>query len=243
MFVDKKSPVPVYYQLSAVIRRKIREGEFPEGALIPSERELSESLGISRMTVRQALTLLVNEGVLVREKGKGTFVSREKIVQRNIMSFSDTVRAKGMTPSTTVLYFEKHAGDVEINKLLEIPEGEALYRLKRLRLADAKPIAIEESYLPERYFPNLEQYDLKASLYSLLRDAYAMKVHYMDNTLAASQPTKEERALLKLSASVPVLRISGLNYSASGMKLFYEKDVYRSDEYNYSARIFMHATP
>lgn len=239
MYIDKKSPIPVYFQLKNIISDKIKAGEFPEGGLIPSERDLGENLGISRMTVRQALSQLVSEGVLYREKGKGTYVSKSKIVQRNIMSFSDTVRNKGLTPSTNVLHFEKISDRTDIKEILGLQENESLYNIKRLRLANDLPIAIEEVFIPERYCPQLEKHDLKSSLYKLLKEEYSLVINYMDNSIEAARATKKERKLLGLEDSIPVLHISSVSHNDAGMKLFYEKDVYRSDEYNYNVRIYM----
>ena len=239
MHIDKKSPIPVYYQLKSLIMGKIKDGEFPEGSLIPSERDLGEDLGISRMTVRQALNQLVAEGVLYREKGRGTFVSKGKIVQRNIMSFSETVRNKGLTPSTAVLYFKKISDGLDIKRMLNINEDEKLYNFKRLRLADNIPIAIEEVFIPERYCPGLEAFDLKSSLYRLLKEEYSLNVSFIDNVIGAAKPSREEKKLLELTDSTPVLRITNLSYNDAGVRLFYEKDVYRSDEYNYNIRIYM----
>ena len=239
MHIDKKSPIPVYYQLKNIILKKIKDGEFTEGSLIPSERDLGESLNISRMTVRQALNQLVSEGVLYREKGKGTFVAREKIVQRNIMSFSDTVRSKGLVPSTVVLHFEKISDCPDIKNLLNLQDTEYLYNIKLLRLANDLPIAIEEAFIPETHCPRLETFDLKSSLYKLLKDEYELSISYIDNVISAGRPAKDEKKLLGLTDATPVLRITSISHSEDGRKLFYEKDVYRSDEYNYNARIFM----
>lgn len=239
MYIDKKSPIPVYFQLKNIIAGKIRNGEFPEGGLIPSERDLGESLNISRMTVRQALNQLVSEGVLYREKGKGTFVSRSKIVQRNIMSFSETVRRKGLTPSTDVLYFGKMSCTPEIAELLDRKENEGIYHIKRLRLANDVPIAIEEVFIPEMFCPDIEKHDLKSSLYKLLKEEYSLVVSYMDNSIEAAKVSREEKKLLGITDSIPVLRITSVNHNDVGLKLFYERDVYRSDEYNYNVRIYM----
>lgn len=238
MFIDKKSPIPVYYQLKNIILKKIKDGEFSEGSHIPSERELGESLNISRMTVRQALNQLVSEGVLYREKGRGTFVSKGKIVQRNIMSFSDTVRNRGLVPSTVVLHFKKIQDRLDIKDLLNLREDDCLYNIKRLRLANELPIAIEEVFIPERYCHGLEAFDLKSSLYKLLMEEYSLTISYMDSIIEAAKPIKEEKKLLDLSDSTPILRITSISHNDSGTKLFYEKDIYRSDEYNYNVRIF-----
>lgn len=237
MYVDKKSPIPVYYQLKNIILKKIQSGEFPDGSIIPSERDLGESLDISRMTVRQALNQLVSEGVLYREKGRGTFVSRSKIEQRNIMSFSETVRLKGMVPTTRVLFFKKEEPEEGIRSVLELKEGQPVYTLKRLRLADNTPVAIEENFIPEKYCPGLERFDLASSLYNLIKMEYSFAVYNIDNVIEASKPSKEEKELLNISSGIPVLKTTGINYTESGLKLFYEKSVYRSDEYKYSIRI------
>lgn len=239
MYINKKSPIPVYYQLKNIILKKIGEGEYAPGSLIPSERDLGESLNISRMTVRQALNQLVSEGVLYREKGKGTFVSKGKIQQNNIMSFSDTVRQKGLMPSTEIIAFQKELERYDIKEILEIGRDEVIYVIKRLRLANDLPIAIEEAFIPEKYCPGLEDFDLKSSLYRIIKEQYSYTVNYIDNTIEASRPTKEEKELLKVNASLPILRINGISYTETGLKLFYEKDVYRSDEYSYNVRIYM----
>lgn len=239
MHIDKKSPIPVYYQLRNIILNKIKSTEYSEEGLIPSERELSELLGISRMTVRHALSQLVNEGFLYREKGKGTFVAKKKIVQVNITSFSETVKRRGLIPSTEILYFNKNVENHDIKKILDLEIDEPLYNLKRLRLANLKPIGIEEVFLPEKYFHEFEKHDLTSSLYSIIRDKYSHTISYIDNTIQAENPTKEEKILLKITSNTPILKVSGIRYSVEGIKLFYQNDIYRSDEYDYNVRIFM----
>jgi Transcriptional regulators len=239
MYVDKKSPIPVYYQLKNIILKKIQSGEYAEGSLIPSERDLGESLDISRMTVRQALNQLVAEGILYREKGRGTFVSRSKIEQRNIMSFSDTVAMKGLVPTTRVLYFSKINIDEDIAAILGIKANEKVYVIKRLRLASGVPVGIEEDFIPEKYCSNLEEFDLTLSLYKLFKDEYSYTINYIDNVIESSKPTKEEREQFGISGNVPVLRITGVNYTETDIRLFYERSVYRSDEYKYNVRVYV----
>ena len=103
--IHRNSPIPIYYQLKEILLKKIRTGEWVPGALIPSERELCETYGISRMTARQAISDLVNEGVCYREQGRGTFVSPRKIQQQlqHLSGFTDDIRARGQLPGTKVL--------------------------------------------------------------------------------------------------------------------------------------------
>ncbi len=239
MFIDKKSPVPVYYQLKNIILEKIKSGEYPEGSIIPSERELSENLGISRMTARQAINQLASEQYLVREKGKGTFVNKIKFEQRNIMSFSETVKRLGMVPTTRILELSRESECFGVREMLDLEPGQEIFRIKRLRLADENPIAVEEVYIPERLCPGIDRLELTKSLYDLLKSNYSIDISYIDNKIEAIKADSECRRLLMLSAGIPALKISGISYTKEGEKLFYERDVYRADKYNYSVRIYM----
>lgn len=237
MYINKKSPIPVYFQLRNIIINKIEQGEYELGSIIPSERDLAEQLSISRMTVRQALSQLVNEGVLYREKGRGTFVSKIKFEQKNIMSFSDTVRKRGMEPKTEVLNFGLTEAGKFICEILDLNENEKVYNIKRLRLADSNPIAIEEAFIPQKYCPDMKMEDLYKSLYKLLKQKYSYTISFIDNDIQAALPTKEEKSLLNISSIIPILNISGVNYTEEGLKLYFERSVYRSDEYKYNVRV------
>lgn len=243
MILDKSSSIPVYYQLKEIIQNRIQSGEYVEGGSIPSERELAKDFGISRMTVRQALNQMVAEGLLVREKGRGTFVAKHKIQQKNISSFSETVRAKGMVPSTKVLYFKKEAAGDEVSNSLDISKDTQVYAVKRLRLANDIPVGLEQVFIPVDFCPDLESHQLEASLYQLISEKYGISIDYMDNIIEASVTTTDERKLLNISTSTPVLRITGVSFILGGRKFSYERDIYRADQYSYNARIFLNRNP
>src|SRR2546430_3827104 len=145
--IVRKSPLPRYYQLKEIMREKISSGEWQPGDLIPSERELGEQYGISRMTARQAITELVNEGLFYREQGKGTFVSRHKITQQliRLTGFTEDIKARGQRPCTKVISAQMFAADETTAEKLRIDPGTLIFRLQRLRLADDEPLAIELS--------------------------------------------------------------------------------------------------
>src|SRR5689334_2042278 len=169
--IIRKGPLPRYYQLKEIMREKIRAGEWKPGDLIPSERELGEQYGISRMTARQAITELVNEGLFYREQGKGTFVSRHKTTQQllHLTGFTEDIRARGQQPGTRVLAAKMCPADETIAEHLHIRTGQAVFCLHRLRLANDEPLAVEHAYLS---FPGSERLvddDLEThSLYRLL---------------------------------------------------------------------------
>src|SRR2546426_12519287 len=147
--IYRNSPLPRYYQLKEIMRERVRAGEWQPGDLIPSERELGETYGISRMTARQAITDLVNEGLFYREQGKGTFVSQNKITQQliRLTGFTEDIRARGQRPGTKVISAEMHPADEATAEKLRIDHGTPIFRLQRLRLVD------EESVTP-KVFPD-----------------------------------------------------------------------------------------
>ena len=241
MYIDKSSPIPAYFQLMNSLKQKISEGEFPVGGAIPSERELADTLNISRMTVRQALSQLVQEGVLKREKGRGTFVSAPKIEQDNIMSFSDAVRMRGITPITKLLHLSKDAASAQLCSLLDLKENEMVYHVKRLRIAGETPVGIEQNFIPEKFCPRLEQYDLTASLYNIFKTEYGFSIRHVDHVIEAGKPSKDERELLHVTPSASILKVNCLNFTDGNFKLFYEESIYRSDEYQYKLRVFVNS--
>src|SRR5574340_1853875 len=131
--IYKNSPLPRYYQRKEIMRERVQSNEWKPGDLIPSERELSEKYGISRMTARQAITDLVNEGLFYREQGKGTFVSQRKITQQliRLTGFTEDIRARGQRPGTKVLSAEMRPADEEIAERLHIRLGEMIFLVDR----------------------------------------------------------------------------------------------------------------
>lgn len=148
--INKNSPIPIYYQLGEQIKALIEKGELKPGDALPPEREFAEKYQISRMTVRQAFTQLVNEGYLYRMQGKGTFVAERKIEQllQGVTSFSEDMKARGLEPSSELIRFEMQPAAASIAEQLSIDESDPVYEIERIRLADGVPMALETSYLP-----------------------------------------------------------------------------------------------
>jgi GntR family transcriptional regulator len=230
-----KPHIPTYVKIKDIIQRKIESGELVPGAPLPSERALAEAHGLSRMTVRQALSELVAAGALYREQGRGTFVSARKMQQRNISSFSETVRSKGFTPHTKVIGFTTVKPPADIAEKLMVT-GE-VHRALRIRLADETPVAVEEVFIPPHICPGLKISDLTASLYSLIGDVFGHKIGSADSSVSAHHPSARQQQYLGITRNTPVLKIDSLYYSASGTTLYYERAVYRADMYEYNIRI------
>jgi GntR family transcriptional regulator len=238
--IYRNSPVPRYHQLKEILREKIRAGELKPGDLIPSERELSETYGISRMTARQAITELVNEGVFYREQGKGTFVTRNKITQQlmRLTGFTEDIRARGQQPSTRVLACRMCSADEVAAERLRISPGQPIVCLQRLRLADGEPLAVEFSHLSFKGCERLLEEDLEQhSLYRLLETKFVLPLMEAEQELEAGLAGNEEAQLLNIPLGSSVLYIRRTTYTERDQPIEYAKSIYRGNKYVFYARL------
>jgi GntR family transcriptional regulator len=232
--INRISPVPRYHQLKEILRERIRRGDWKPGDLIPSERELSVTYHISRMTARQAVTELVNEGVFYREQGKGTFVSRHKITQTltHLSGFSEDMAARGQHPSSKVLSAQMWPADEITAERLRVPVGTAIVRLERLRMADGEPLAIECSQLSFPDCAQLLEEDLEHhSLYRLLESKFGIPLMEAEQEIEAGLATDEEAHLLNITAGDAVLRTRRTTYIDRNQPVEYAESVYRGNKY------------
>jgi GntR family transcriptional regulator len=226
--------VPIFAQIRDLIEQAIASGELTPNRRIPSERELSLLLGVSRMTIRQALLAMIADGILYTRSGKGTYVAERKIEQplQRLTSFSQDILARGMRPASRVLEAELLPAPPELAHSLAILPGAELIRIRRLRLADDEPVALETSHLPHAIAPGLLAHDLADhSLYELLRIRYGIEFGSAKQTIEASEATADERGLLLLPRRVPVLRLHRFTSGIDGRVLEFVRAVYRGDRY------------
>ncbi|MCR4431333.1 MAG: GntR family transcriptional regulator [Tepidanaerobacteraceae bacterium] len=232
--LDKKSPIPVYFQLKNFIKEDIEKKKLKPGDPIPSEREYCEKFGISRMTVRQALKELETEGVIVREKGRGSFVAIPRIEQEGLMSFTEMVKARGMRPETEMVEFLKvPAGNLAAT--LGIKAQDYVFKITRLRKADGIPVALETVYIPEEFVPDMEKKNLTGSLYNILKDEYGMEIKGSKTGFSATMSTPYLEKLLELEEPMPLLKVESVN-SAAGLN-YYEISYYRSDHFKITVNL------
>ncbi len=232
--LDRTLPLPMYYQLKELIREELGAGKWQPGDLIPSERELSERYGISRMTARQALTELTNEGLLRREQGKGTFVSEPRIEQRltRLTGFTEDMRKRGLRPGVRVLRLEAMDAPVRVAEALQIEPGVPIVLLERLRLAESTPMAIETGYVYfDRAHKLLEEDYQGGSLYHLLAEKYDVVPTRAEQQIEAALCSQRRRELLELDEVAPVLRTKRVTYEQRGRPFEYVEAIYRADRY------------
>ncbi len=233
--INKNSPIPIYYQIEELLRKQIEEGRFIEGDSIPSERSLSKEYDVSRMTIRQAINNLVSEGILVREKGKGTFVNQEKIEIPlvKLSGFSEDMKMRGLTPSTEIMGLSV----VEITKSESretgIEEGTKCYRVCRLRLADGIPMAYEILTLPKKIFENLDINHISNSFYQYVEKDLKLKIEGAKQTLEPSIANEEESEVLQIKKASPILLLKRMSYLDDGRMFEFVKSIYRGDRYKF----------
>lgn len=236
----KSGPLPRYYQLKEIIRERIRSGEWAPGSLIPSERALCERYGISRMTARQSVGELVTEGLLYREQGKGTFVGRPKIAQQllRLTGFTEDMHAREQRPGAKVLGAEMWPADETAADRLRIKVGQPVFRLRRLRLADSEPLALETSCMSFIGCERLLDNDLERdSLYQLLDVVYDVPPVEAEQELEADLAAADEAELLGVEIGSAVLRTRRVTITRRQLPVEYATSVYRGDKYRFYTRM------
>lgn len=239
--LDRESPTPIFAQIRARLEEAISLGEFVPHQRIPSERQLSDRFGVSRMTVRQALDALTDDRLLYSLPGKGTFVADRKIIEQPLLhltSFTQDILARGMRPSSRLLEGRIMQASFELARLFGLAPTVEIVQVTRLRLADDEPLAIEAVHLPAALVPGLLERDLAAeSLYVILGRDYGLVLASARQTIEAAEPTPDEQRILGLDAPRPVLRISRLTSDSSGRVVEYVRSVYRGDRYHLTVEL------
>lgn len=229
--LDPVSPAPLYLQLQDQIRSAIETGAFPPRLTLPAEREISERMGISRVTVRKAISGLVADGMLVRQQGSGTFVMARFDKQAGkLLSFTEAMTAKGHLVTSKWLGREKASASAEEALALGLGEGAAVYRFHRVRYADAAPLAIEVTAITETALPH--ESAVGASIYEALAQQGQRPVRVMHKLRAMLfEPAQAE--LLGVEAGSPALYIERQGHSRSGQIIEFTKGWYRGDAYDF----------
>lgn len=231
--IDLSSPLPKYYQLKEIIRGMIEAGELREGQLVPSERELCERYGISRMTARQAIIELVNEGALYREQGRGTFVAGKKFQQEGarLNSFTRDMKDRGMTASSEVLGIEVGEAGPVVARMLGIAPGARIIRIERVRDANGEPMALETSHLLYETAEGVLGVDLaERSLYEELRKR-GVRIAGAEQSYEAVLVNDYEAEHLGVPAGSPALLVERVTFDAEDKPFEYVKSTYRADRY------------
>jgi GntR family transcriptional regulator len=202
------------------------------GDAIPSERQLSADLGVSRLTVRAALDELVREGHLVRRRGAGTFVSEPKIAQELTMtSFTEDMRRRGMTPASRTLELRVVQAGARLGRIFHVSPSEPIVVAKRLRLADDETMAIETLHVREALVPGISAEDLEQSFYDLLKSRFGISIVSGIETIEATVTNEDESAELGVPLQSPAFLFERTTRSEDGSVVEFVQSIYRGDRY------------
>jgi GntR family transcriptional regulator len=221
--------------------REILEGlvvSLGPGAELPSERLLAEHFALARMTVRTETDRLVTEGLVYRLQGRGTFVAEPRVAQAVVFSsFSEDMRARGMTPGAVVRSRELIEAGPFLARSLEVAPGAPVAEFERLRTADGAPMALERVYLPAQRFPGIAEAKLEdGSLFELLAERYDTRLSGADQRVVAVAIESGEAKLLGVDAGVPGLRFHTLARDTKGVPVYYATSLFRGDRYEIELR-------
>jgi GntR family transcriptional regulator len=233
--LQKDLSTPLHLQLSSLLRQQIQTNRLSPNSPLPSERELCEKYGVSRITVRQALADLQREGLVYSVAGKGSYVTDTKLEEelQPFKSFTEEMQKRSLKASSRILDAGIANSDDEHASRLRIPRGAEIVRLYRLRLADNIPIALQLTCLPHYLCPDLLKFDLaQNSLYAILRSEYHLHMVRAETSISAGMVRPQECEWLQLSFPGAVLITKQTTYLENDVVIEFTQSIFRSDRYN-----------
>jgi len=234
LILDSGSFVPYYEQIVDQVRSLIKANRLREGQTFCSEGDIARTLGISKMPVRQAFQKLRSEGLLIIAKGRRPVIGSGRVPWdfQQLRGFSEEMRRRGLVPSAKVLALDLQEPDLETAQALKLAPNEKVYRLKRLRFVNKKPVAVVTSYLPARIFAGMEKQNLeKQSLYHVFESVYQRKLHWAEEVIGAVNAGEEEASILHASAGSPLLLIKETTYDTLHVAIEFSVSLLRGDRY------------
>jgi len=236
MFIDRASPIPLYYQLKQQLLGRIEDGEWKPGDVVPTEQELQDGHNLSRTTVRQALAELVMEGKLTRQRGRGTYVAQPKFQHDPLRhrGIGQYLTEQGLMPSWKLLDKKWLAAPSEVRAHLGLANGAKVYCIRRLRLASDEPIGYLVSYVPEAIAAQVNHAAIEqGGSTDYLKDVPQMRENRIERSLEAVAATEVAAKLLGLKRGAPMLSISRVIMAKDGTPLEYLYALYRGDRMKY----------
>jgi GntR family transcriptional regulator len=237
---DRSAPVPLYYQLKQWLSGRISSGELQPGAQLPSELELCDRLGVSRGVVRQALNELRYEGLIDRERGRGTFVSLPKTAQgliSGLRGLAEDAALRGQKIDSRVLSLREVPASVSVSRSLELAPGDPVVELERVRALDGEPHVLVITYLPAAMVPGLTRRDLNGSesLYRILREEYGLAIVSSRRRVEATVAGSREAHLLGIERGAPLLVLRSIGYTTKQRPFDYFIAYHRGDRSAFEA--------
>ena len=206
---------------------------------LPSESELCDMFAVNRGTIRHALDMLEREGLIYREKGRGTFVRRRRVELdlSYLCSTTEDLRNRGWEPSTEVISINQVTPRSHIHSSLNLSENEKVWEVYRRRLANNEPISLQRTFFPVALMPDLVKKDLTGSFFTLWKELYQIQPSYGEQTIRTRVATSEEAELLKITERDPIFEITRITFDVNGRPFEYLISVWRGDRYDFNVRV------
>lgn len=238
--VEKNSIIPIYFQIIEQVKDSIQSGELDPHDMLPSEKEICQRLQISRMTVKQAMDSLVNEGLVYRKRGIGTFVAKPKIAQplSKLTSFTNDMLKRGMKPGSHLIEMSLQEPSEEVRERMGLSAQEQVIYIKRLRTADGEPMAVEKAYLNYELCHEIMDAPMNhGSLYDMLRDVCGIQLVSAYETIEVGTCSTDESNLMKIGFDMPIFMLRRTTYDQKDRRVEYAESVYRSDRYKFEIEL------
>jgi len=231
--IKRENPKPLYIQLEELVRDNIESGEWKPHIAIPSESEMNRLYGVSRMTIRSACSQLVQDGMLYRVPGKGTFVAEPKIMTESLayMGFREQLERMGYEITTELLNVSEKEASYGVAKRLECHQGAPILEIERLRFLKGEPISLHYSRIPLELCKNLSERALEEEqLCVLLEREYNLKPSRVSETLESVSASEKESQLFKVPKGYPLLVLEDILYDKDNHPYEFSKVVFRGDK-------------
>ncbi|MFV0560982.1 MAG: GntR family transcriptional regulator, LSA1692 subfamily [Enterococcus sp.] len=221
--------------ISAEIEQRIQKGVYTSAQKLPSEYDLAKEFNCSRLTIRKAIEDLIQKNIVVKRRGKGSYVMTQTKIQSGrsgLQGFTEAAKEYGKTSKTEVISFEKLSSpSAEICAALQLDVEQPIYELVRRRMLDNEPMTVEKIYLSERYVQDLSKEDFKGSLFQLLENQ--VEIAYSHQEIEAVLVEEELSKLLDVSVGNPLLQVHSITYMIDAMPILYDISFYRADRYTF----------
>ncbi|MGM0125029.1 GntR family transcriptional regulator [Enterococcus sp. AZ194] len=227
--------LPVYIQIHDQLKEEIENGLWKIGDRLPSERELSVKFGVSRMTLRQAIQTLSDEGILERKIGSGTYVAREKVQEKmtGTTSFTEIMESQNRVPSSkTVSYFVTSPSSSEMDKL-KLSKTDSILRMERIRYADGVPICFEVASIPSKLVEEFTKAEITGSFYRTLETKGKKKVGRANQTVSAMLASERIAEYLEIKRGDSILRLRQVSYFEDGTPFEYVRTQYVGNRFEF----------
>ncbi len=227
--------LPIYIQIHNDIKRNIEADKWKVGDRIPSERELSTEFGVSRMTLRQAIQTLVDEGILERRVGSGTFVANQKVQEKmsGVTGFTDLMLAQGKKPSSKTISYHTMEPSLSEMEKLKINQDQSVLRMERIRYGDNIPICFEVATVPENIVAGLEKSEVTSSLYRTLEQKKGLSLGKAQQTVSAMSASEKIAEYLDIKRGDAILRLRQITYLQDGRPFEYVRTQYVGDRFEF----------